>query len=163
MSDYARDAVWQTRGLTFIQRLLLLAIAENCGDKGNESIPVSEASLASMCECSKEWVQRQIRPLEDRGILEVLRQHPGEGHFENKYRLMHPDGLAEAERDLPSDLREKQRAPDPLELKKKRDGSRNSGGFFLEKRASSLHDASGLSLNSTAKPTGYWMTSAIVR
>lgn len=143
MSKYARDGIWQTKGLTPRQRCILLAIAEECED-GSESKPVTQDALAAMCECTPLWVWKEIHKLQDRGILEIMSPSAGEGHQACIYRIVHPDVRHDAEEMQPAAKEAEEK--DPLWLKKKRSGSKSSGGTSHARKAGRFVNANGQGL-----------------
>ncbi|MGH9171152.1 MAG: helix-turn-helix domain-containing protein [Acidimicrobiales bacterium] len=74
--------------------LVLLKIADNCDDAGNNAWP-SHSGLARYCRCTVSTVHRSITELEELGEFEVVHKadgkHPGSRYAPNLYRA-YPQG-----------------------------------------------------------------------
>lgn len=82
MSVRIMAMVWEMRGLSAPERVVLLALADFSDDKG-KCWP-SMGSIATMCEMTERGVRKVIRRLEDAGFVTV--EH-SKGRRSNVYRI----------------------------------------------------------------------------
>jgi len=77
MSRAARDWTWSRRGLTLAQRLVLLALAEYAGERGEQCFP-SLGLLERMSEPSRRGITKALGG-PDGTLIERARGGPGSG------------------------------------------------------------------------------------
>jgi hypothetical protein len=91
VSVRVQSKVWEHSKASGNTLIVLLKIADNCDDAGNNAWP-SIASLARYCRCSPSTVKRCVRELVELGELAVTSRgggrRPGTRHSPNLYRVL---------------------------------------------------------------------------
>ena len=91
MSVKVQSRVWEHSQATGNALIVLLKIADNADDSGNNAWP-SIARLAHYCRCSRSTVKRSLRELVELGELEVVQRGGGRGqgsrYGSNLYRVV---------------------------------------------------------------------------
>ena len=104
MSILVMSQVWESRKCEGNQLLLLLALADFASDDGGDVFP-SVAKMAEKTRASRRTVQRNLRKLEDEGVLIEVR--PTSQRFPAEYRV-----VLEALRAPPEDVGRQSDTPD---------------------------------------------------
>lgn len=84
MSVHMTSRVWLIEGLTPVEKLVLLKLADHAGDSGEDAYP-SVARVAKEVGCSERTVQRTLKDLWASGLIEVTA--PATRHRPTCYRL----------------------------------------------------------------------------
>ena len=84
MSIRVMNEVWESRKFEGNQLLLLLALADFASDDGGNVFPSVE-KMAEKTRASRRTVQRNLRKLEDEGVLIEVR--PASQRFPAEYRI----------------------------------------------------------------------------
>lgn len=85
MSNKAINWAWEIQGLSPVERLVLLAIADHA-DESHSSYPGQELLARRSC-CSVRTVQRVLPRLEELGILSRVRRYVEGGRTSDRYVL----------------------------------------------------------------------------
>ena len=104
MSILVMSQVWESKKYEGNQLLLLLALADFASDDGGDVFPSVE-KMAAKTRASRRTVQRNLRQLEDEGVLIEVR--PASQRFPAEYRI-----VLEALRTPPEDVGRQSDTPD---------------------------------------------------
>ena len=85
MSILVMSRIWESRKYEGNQLLLLLALADFASDDGGDVFPSVE-KMAAKTRASRRTVQRNLRQLEDEGVLIEVR--PASRRFPAEYRIV---------------------------------------------------------------------------
>jgi hypothetical protein len=93
MSAIWFGAAWHVRGLTRVEKLVLLKLADNVDDDGRNAFPSVE-TIASLCEAEERAVRRALKQLRAVGLAVI--EEPASRYAPTTYRLRFPDEIWQA-------------------------------------------------------------------